>query len=328
MKLLLKRLTALAQAVVLCLIPILGWAQERTVRGVISDASTGYPIPGVVVMIKGTNNGVSTDLDGQYILPLNGQKDPVIVIRSIGYTTQEIPVIDQVDIDVSLATDMVFLDEVVVIGYGSLDKKELTSAVSHISSKEFLATSGADPSMMIQGKVAGVSIENTGAADPNKSASIQIRGISSRSADLGPLIVIDGVPGGNLTNLNPNDIESIDILKDGAASSIYGTRGSNGVVLINTKKGALDGACHTSYEVVTGANFLVNELDMLSAQEFREKKVANGSAEDFGGNVDWLKEISRVGFSHQHTVTLSGARCLYPLKRHISNISSPLLLIK
>lgn len=306
MKLLLKKFTSLAQAVVLCLIPTLGWAQERTVRGVISDASTGDPIPGVVVMIKGTNNGVSTDLDGQYILPLNGQKDPVIVIRSIGYTTQEIPVIDQVDIDVSLATDMVFLDEVVVIGYGTLDKKELTSAVSHISSKEFLATSGADPSMMIQGKVAGVSIENTGAADPNNSASIQIRGISSRSADLGPLIVIDGVPGGNLTNLNPNDIESIDILKDGAASSIYGTRGSNGVVLINTKKGALDGAFHTSYEVVTGANFLVNELDMLSAQEFREKKVANGSAEDFGGNVDWLKEISRVGFSHQHTVTLSG----------------------
>src|SRR5699024_9509835 len=112
--------------------------------------------------------------------------------------------------------------EVVVIGYGTLDKKELTSAVSHISSKDFLHISSLDPSMMIQGKVAGVSVTNTAAADPNNQASIQIRGISSRAAGLGPLIVIDGIPGGNLTNINPNDIASMDILKDGAASAIYG----------------------------------------------------------------------------------------------------------
>ena len=298
----LKRATALALTCVLCLFPLRGWAQ----KGVVSDAANGEPIPGVVVMVQGTNNGVSTDLDGHYVLPLKGQKNPVIVFRSIGYSTQEIAVNGRTNIDVSLSPDMEFLDEVVVIGYGTLDKKELTSAISHVSSKEFLATSGSDPTMMIQGKVAGVSIENTGAADPNNNASIQVRGISSRNAGLGPLIVIDGIPGGNLTNINPNDIESIDILKDGAASAIYGTRGSNGVVLINTKKGAKDGAFHTSYEVVAGANVMVKDLDMLSAQEFREKKVASGSAEDFGGNIDWLKEVSRVGFSHQHTITLSG----------------------
>lgn len=301
-----RSLAALVLTGVLCLIPLKGWAQGESVQGVVSDATNGDPLPGVVVMIQGTNNGVSTDLDGHYVLPLKGQKNPIIVFRSIGYTTQEITVGGRSTINVSLAPDTEFLDEVVVIGYGTLDKKELTSAISHVSSKEFLATSGADPTMMIQGKVAGVSIENTGAADPNNNASIQIRGISSRNAGLGPLIVIDGIPGGNLTNVNPNDIESIDILKDGAASAIYGTRGSNGVVLINTKKGAKDGAFHTSYEVVTGANVMVKDLDMLSAQEFREKKVASGSAEDFGGNIDWLKEVSRVGFSHQHTITLSG----------------------
>lgn len=306
MKLLPRRAAALVVTGVMCLFPMKGWAQNDSVHGVVSDAANGEPIPGVVVMVHGTDNGVSTDLDGHYVLPLKGQKNPVIVFRSIGYKTQEIEANGRSVIDISLSADMEFLDEVVVIGYGTLDKKELTSAVSHVSSKEFLATSGADPTMMIQGKVAGVSIENTGAADPNNNASIQIRGISSRNAGLGPLIVIDGIPGGNMDNVNPNDIESIDILKDGAASAIYGTRGSNGIILINTKKGAKDGAFHTSYEVVTGANVMVKDLDMLSAQEFREKKVATGSAEDFGGNVDWLEEVSRVGLSHQHTVTLSG----------------------
>lgn len=306
MKLLPRRAAVLVATGVMCLFSPKGWAQNDSVRGVVSDAANGEPIPGVVVMVQGSDNGVSTDLDGRYVLPLKGRKNPVIVFRSIGYTTQEIAVNGRSDIDVSLSADIEFLDEVVVIGYGTLDKKELTSAISHVSSKEFLATTGSDPTMMIQGKVAGVSIENTGAADPNNNASIQIRGISSRNAGLGPLIVIDGIPGGNMDNINSNDIESIDILKDGAASAIYGTRGSNGVVLINTKKGAKDGAFHTSYEVVTGANIMVKDIEMLSAQEFREKKVATGSAEDFGGNVDWLKEVSRVGLSHQHTLTLSG----------------------
>ena len=126
--------------------------------------------------------------------------------------------------------DTRYLEETIVIGYGTMDKKELTSAIAHVSSKDFLSSSSMDPAMLIQGKVSGVSVVNTGAADPNNNASIQIRGISSRAAGLGPLIVIDGVPGGNMSNLNQNDIESINILKDGAASAIYGTRGSNGVV--------------------------------------------------------------------------------------------------
>lgn len=130
--------------------------------------------------------------------------------------------------------------------------------------------------MMIQGKVPGVSITNTGAGDPNNQASIQIRGVSSRSAGLGPLIVVDGVPGGNLTNINPNDIASFDILKDGAASAIYGTRGSNGVILVTTKKGSKDGNTHTTYSATLSWDKIVKELDMMNAQEYRDVRLGWG----------------------------------------------------
>lgn len=199
------------------------------------------------------------------------------------------------------------LDEVVVIGYGTMDKKELTSAISHVSEKDFLSVSSLDPSMMIQGKVPGVSITNTGAGDPNNQASIQIRGVSSRSAGLGPLIVIDGVPGGNLTNINPNDIASFDILKDGAASAIYGTRGSNGVILVTTKKGSKDGNTHTSYSGTFAWDKVIKELDMMSAQDYRDVRLGWGDrGVDLGGNLDWLDAVSRTGFTMQHTLTVSG----------------------
>lgn len=188
-----------------------------------------------------------------------------------------------------------------------MDKKELTSAISHVGEKDFLTISSLDPSMMIQGKVAGVSITNTGAGDPNNQASIQIRGVSSRSAGLGPLIVIDGVPGGNLTNINPNDIASFDVLKDGAASAIYGTRGSNGVIVVTTKKGSKDGSLHTSYSGMCSWDVMIKDLKMMSAQDYRDVRLGWGdSGVDLGGNVDWLDAVSRTGFTQQHTLTLSG----------------------
>ena len=299
-----RNLFALALAIFL--LPVRGWSQVESVQGSVTDASNGEPIPGAFVIVRGTDNGASTDQNGHYVLSLKGDNNTVLVFSCIGYKEQTVSIGKRNVVDVSLSPDSEYLNEVVVIGYGTLDKKELTSAVAHVSSKEFLATSGSDPTMMIQGKVAGVSIENTAAADPNNQASIQIRGISSRTAGLGPLIVIDGIAAVDLTNVNPNDTESSDILKDGAASAIYGTRGSNGVVLINTKKGSRDGSFHTTYDMVAAANVMVNDLQMLSADEFREKKVATGMAEDLGGNDDWLKAVSRVGLSHQHTVTLSG----------------------
>lgn len=279
-------------------------AQTRQISGIVTDALTSEPLVSVSIFNPATQNGVTTDLDGRYTI--SADANATLIFSYIGYISVEEQVNNRSTINISMSEDINALEEIVVIGYGTMDKKELTSAISHVSAKDFLSGSGGDPAKLIQGKVAGVSVSNTGAADPNNNASIQIRGISSRSAGLGPLVVIDGVPGGNMTNLNQNDIASIDILKDGAASAIYGTRGSNGVILITTKQGSKDGSIHTSYNFLASADLIIRELEMLSADEFRSNKVPLGEV-DLGGNVkDWLSEVSRIGFTQQHTITLSG----------------------
>ena len=277
---------------------------QTTVNGRVTDES-GEGVIGASVMQKGTNNGAVTDYDGNFTISVPAKS--TLVISYIGYATQEVAVDGKTTIAVTLKEDSEALSEVVVVGYGTMDKKELTSAISHIGEKDFLTASSLDPSMMIQGKVAGVSITNTGTGDPNNQASIQIRGVSSRSAGLGPLIVIDGVPGGNLTNINPNDIASFDVLKDGAASAIYGTRGSNGVIVVTTKKGSKDGQTHTSYAGQLSWDVINKELKMMSAQDFRDVRLGWGdTGVDLGGNIDWLDEASRTGATMQHTLTVSG----------------------
>ncbi len=285
------------------LIPLAS-AETITVNGAVTDA-TGETVIGASILIKGEKFGTTTDIDGRY--SIKADSNGTLVFSSIGYETQEVRIDGRTTIDVVMQENNALLNEVVVIGYGTMDKKELTSAISHVSSKDFLSVSSLDPSMMIQGKVPGVSITNTGAGDPNNQASIQIRGVSSRNAGLGPLIVIDGVPGGNLTNINPNDIESFDILKDGAASAIYGTRGSNGVILVTTKKGSKDGSVHTTYNATLAWDVLKRELKMMDAQDYRDVRLAWGdNGVDLGGNVDWLDAVSRTGFTQQHTLTVSG----------------------
>lgn len=291
-------------ALFVMLMPCVASAQNITVQGVVQDP-TGETLIGATVMQSGTTNGTVTDIDGAFSLsvPSNAK----LTVSYIGYETKEVPVNGATQLTIVLEEDNHTLNEVVVIGYGTMDKKELTSAIAHVSEKDFLTVSSMDPSMMIQGKVAGVSITNTGSGDPNNQASIQIRGVSSRSAGLGPLIVIDGVPGGNLTNLNPNDIASFDVLKDGAASAIYGTRGSNGVIVVTTKKGSKDGQVHTTYSGQISVDVLSRELKMMNAQQYRDVRLGWGdTGVDLGGNIDWLKEATRTGFTHQHTLTLSG----------------------
>ncbi len=286
------------------LMPLGLLAQNITVQGVVTD-ETGETVIGASVVQKGTTNGAVTDIDGQFSLSVPA--DAVLTVSYIGYTTQEIAVGGKTQFNITLVEDSKILSEVVVVGYGTMDKKELTSAISHIGEKDFLTVSSLDPSMMIQGKVAGVSITNTGSGDPNNQASIQIRGVSSRSAGLGPLIVIDGVPGGNLTNINPNDIASFDVLKDGAASAIYGTRGSNGVIVVTTKKGSKDGQLHTSYSGQYAWDFISKDLKMMSAQDYRDVRLGWGdTGVDLGGHLDWLDETTRTGGNMQHTITLSG----------------------
>lgn len=264
----------------------------------------GEPVIGASVFIQGTQSGAITDLDGKFALRIERGKN--VVISYIGFEDKVINFQGQKDLRVVLASSTTALDEVVVVGYGSMKKKEMTSAISHVSSKDLNQVSSLDSRMLLQGKVSGVSVDNSQMADPNQQGSIQIRGVASRQAGTGPLYVIDGVPGGDMTNINPADIESIDVLKDGAASAIYGTRGGNGVILVNLKKGSRDGSVHTQYSGSFTLNQPKRELQMLSARQYRAYRCIDNPLADFGASTDWFKESTRTGMAHMHTLTVSG----------------------
>ena len=282
-------------------LPLGALAQGLTVSGHVQD-TTGESVAYATVTVPGSKTMTLTDANGNF--KLNVKPGATLRVTYIGYKTATVKADGTVVITLE---DNSMLNEAVVIGYGTAKKNDLTGSVTAIKPDDKnhgLQTSAQD---MIQGKVAGVSITNTGAGDPNNQASIQIRGVSSRSAGLGPLIVIDGVPGGNLTNINPNDIASFDILKDGAASAIYGTRGSNGVIVVTTKKGTKDGNMHTSYSGMASWDVMKKELKMMNADEYRDVRLRWGdTGVDLGGNYDWLDGVSRTGFTTQHTLSMSG----------------------
>lgn len=269
------------------------------VSGRILDAN-GEPVIGASIQIEGSPEGTISDFDGNF--SLEAAKGNTLIVSFIGYKKQYITLKNQKNLAITMREDSEILDDVVVIGYGTISKKELTSAVSHVSSKDLLQIGSSNPAMQMQGKVSGVAVDNSHASDPNSSPSIQVRGVSSRSAGLGPLIVIDGIPGGSLDNVNENDIESIDVLKDGAASAIYGTRGSNGVIVITTKKGSTDGSIHTSYSGFVNITTPIRELNVLNAKEFKAHK----RGDDYGYDTDWFGELTKTGVSHSHTLQITG----------------------
>jgi TonB-linked SusC/RagA family outer membrane protein len=275
-------------------------AQDKTVKGTVLDENQ-VPIPGAVVAVKGSSIKAGTDANGKFQL-IVPQTANTLTISFLGYLPKQVT-IGNSPIQVSLQPTSTSLEtvNVVAIGYGTLNKKEVTSAVTHLSSKDLLSVGGNGALMSVQGKVAGLTITNGAAADPNSGPTIQLRGASSRSAGLGPLYVINGIPGGNIDNLNQNDIESIDVLKGGAASAIYGTRGSNGVIVVTTKKGG--GQSQVLYDGYATFDLPTNQLKSLSRDEF----VAQKRGVDFGGNTDWLKAVSRdYALSNKQTVQASG----------------------
>lgn len=277
--------------------------QSQNVKGVVIDEN-GEPIIGASVFVVGTNNGVITDIDGNF--EINAVKGNTFRVSYIGFKQQDLPFRGQPSLRIVLEQEATALDEVVVVGYGTMTRKEMTSAISHVSADNLNQVTSLDSRMLLQGKVSGVSVTNTAVADPNSQGSIQIRGVSSRSAGTGPLYVIDGIPGGDMTNINPADIESIDVLKDGAASAIYGTRGSNGVILVNLKKGTKDGSVHTSYSASFTMNVAKRELEVLSADQYRDYRCILNPLADKGASTDWFDAATQIGMSHMHTLTLSG----------------------
>lgn len=274
-------------------------AQTRTVTGKVTGADDGLGIPRVNVTVKGTSRGVPSDLDGNYSIEVAPSE--TLVFSFVGYITKEVPVGNQTTINVTLEPDFAELEEVVVVGYGSQDKKEITSSVVALDEEEFNKGNVNDPTQLLQGKVPGLSIYNKG-GNPNSSSTIRLRGISTVGANQEPLVVIDGVIGASLDNVDPNDIESINVLKDGSAAAIYGSRGSAGVILVTTKSGDRGGrGLQASYNGYVANDNVLRFQPVMTPEQY----VAAGG-NDVGSRTNWQEEVTRSAFSHVHNIAISG----------------------
>lgn len=282
------------------------WAfAQLTVTGNVQSTS-GEPLIGVNVIEKGTTNGTVTDLDGNYTLRV--AKGKTLVFSYIGFLSQEV-VVNGAKVNVTLKEDTETLDEVVVIGYGSMARKDVTSSITTVKADLLNVGVFSDAASMLQGKVAGLTITTTG--DPNGSPSITLRGSSSLRTGqaMQPYYVIDGIPGVDISMVAPDDIESIDVLRDATATAIYGSKAANGVIIINTKKGK-HGAERTnvSYSGYVAFDNILNTLDMASADDLRAYAEATGAtlANDMGANTNWQDEVLRTAISTNHNLSING----------------------
>ena len=258
------------------------------VTGTVTDRE-GEPLIGATILVKGTQQGNVTDIDGRYELP-NVADDATLVFSYVGYKTLNEKVASRDVVNVVLDSNDQTLDEVVVVGYGSLSRRELSSSIVQVDRADFQQGAMNNAMEMMTGKVAGLNVSTTAAADPNGSSDLQIRGATSISAGNGPLIVIDGVAGGDIRTVAPQDIASMSVLKDAASSAIYGTRGANGVILITTKKGAGSlGKPVVTYDSYVSLAFRKNTPEVLSPDEWRRSR----RGADYGASTNWYDEITR-----------------------------------
>lgn len=281
--------------------------QRKTVNGQVVD-SKGETIIGANVMEKGTSNGTITDFDGNFTLDVSPKS--ILVISYIGYKTIEMPV-SQIKVGelITLKEDTEVIDEVVVIGYGTQKKGDVTSAISSVKSENFVKGAVTDAGQLVQGKVAGLNISMP-SGDPTGSTQIMLRGISSLKGGTSPLVLIDGVPG-SLNTVAPEDVESIDVLKDGSATAIYGTRGTNGVIIITTKASRKEMPPTIEYSGYLSVSNILKRPDFMTADDLRQKwdegyEFSGANSEDFGYSTDWLGELTRTAISHVHNVSLRG----------------------
>lgn len=296
------------------------YAQTGTISGKVTD-ETGQPLPGATIFIKGTNQHAVAGPDGSFRLQPVNNGAATIVIRMIGYQPfeRELTIGGNLDQNFQMTADSKGLNEVVVVGYGTQKKSDLTGSITAISSKEFNKGVVATPEQLIMGKAAGVQITNNGGA-PGAGSRIRIRGGSSLNASNDPLIVIDGVPLDNaelkgsanpLSFINPNDIETFNILKDASATAIYGSRASNGVIIITTKKGKAGDQLRFNFSTVNSVSMKTGEVPVLSADEFR--KIVNEKGTDAqkalmgNANTNWQDELYRSAFSTDNNLSVSGA---------------------
>lgn len=307
-----KRLTTFL-TVTLLLLSASCWnisAQGLSVKGRVTD-SYGDPLPGVGVVQKGTANGVITDIDGNYQIRLT-DGNAVLEYSFLGMKTRQETVGTRSRIDVRMEDDAIGLQEVVAVGYGSMRREEITTAIASVKADEFIQGGVTSPLQLLQGKVAGLGMATT-SGDPAAAPSISLRGISTLAASTSPLIVIDGIVGGALNSIAPEDIESIDVLKDGSAAAIYGTRGTNGVIIVNTKRPQA-GQSSVVYDGYVKFDRMDGDHSRLDAAQWREKMAdtdlpasITSVMQDYGGDSDWVGAITRNPVSQNHYLSASGA---------------------
>lgn len=275
---------------------------QNAVTGTVTDQA-GEPLIGASVMVPGTTVGTSTDVDGNF--KINVAQGKKLRVSYVGYVTKEV-VVKGSNLTIALKEDNEVLDEVVVIGYGTMKKKDLTGSITTVNSKDLNIGSYTDPGQLLQGKVPGlVVVQNS---DPNGGVnSMVLRGASTLSQSTSPLYVVDGIPGVDLNLIPPADIESIDVLRDASATAIYGSKAANGVIIVTTKRGA-EGPAHVSYQGYVSWDRIANDHKMMNAEELRAlaSEIGVNLNYDRGCDTNWQKEVQRTGFAHNHNLSISG----------------------
>lgn len=279
--------------------------QNIKVKGKVTSADEHIALPGVTIQVKGTSIGTVTDENGSFTL--DAPSGGILLFRYVGYEQLELPVKSEMDVPLKKSSSA--LTEVVVVGYGVTQKKDLTGSIVSITPKQFNKGIISNPVQVLQGKVAGLVISKPG-GNPNGNVSIRLRGASSLSASSQPLFVVDGIPGIDINAVPPDDIVSIDVLKDASAAAIYGSRGANGVIIVTTRRGK-EGAPQVSYSGYVGMERISNSYDVLSADDYRKYLKDNNidpKAFDLGASTDWQKAITRTGISHNHNLSVGGGK--------------------
>lgn len=289
-------------------------AQQPTVTGLVTDQS-GQPVIGVTIIEQGTTNGTTTGLDGTYTLKLRGGgNSATLTFQSLGFVSQTIAVNGRTKIDVKLAEDAVALDAVVAIGYGTVKQKDLTTAVSVVKTDDLNRRPITSASGALQGKAAGVQVIQPNGA-PGQGMVVRVRGASSISSSNDPLYVVDGIPVGEgnyaIAYLSPNEIESMQVLKDASSAAIYGSRAANGVVLITTKQGNKAKGAEISFSTFVGVSDVAKSFDVLNAQQYRDLMLENGAVTglpaDLADRTDWFDETYSTGVNQNYQFSISNA---------------------
>ena len=299
----LKSLVKTTLMAITMLVSLSTFAQDKTVTGKVTDASDGSGMPGVSIAVVGANKGTQSDVNGNYKLSV--ADNATLVFSFVGYTKQEIAVGSRSVIDVKLGADNKSLEEVVVVGYGTQKRKEISGTVSSLSSRDFNAGIVNNPLVGAAGKVAGLVITQS-SGDPSARPTVRLRGTGSLSGNSEPLYVVDGVIGAPIENIAPEDIQTMDVLRDASSAAIYGSRGANGVILITTKRGKA-GSTQVDYNGYVGTEMISQRPQLMNGAEFRAAATKfNQPFTDGGADTDWLKVITRTAASQNHNLGVSG----------------------